>query len=251
MVRNERRVSQRIPVDVNAAIAYANKDNINARLVDVSEDGIAILSRETLPLGGRVYFEFSLPGHPATVRLSGEVMWQDGNGRGGIRFVDVPKSSRRAVDEWLKANVSRRPEMEVSLSPSDKKQGGLNGSLVAGLQLLSASTADRRNRSRHVCSIGAEVNRPTSAVPYRVLLTDLSDGGCYVQTTEPFPVGTPVEVMVWSNDEKLRLPARVQSVHPGLGMGLQFALKTEAQRQQVRQLLVAQAARPDLSFQKR
>jgi Tfp pilus assembly protein PilZ len=199
-----------------------------------------------------VYFEFSLPGHPATVRLSGEVMWQDGSGRVGIRFVDVPKSSRRALDEWLKTNVSGRPEMEVSLSPSDKRQtGGLHSSLVAGLQLLSASAADRRNRSRQSCSIGAEVNRSTSAVPYRVLLTDLSDGGCYVQTTEPFPVGTAVEVVVWSNDEKLRLPARVQGVHPGLGMGLQFAFKTDAQREQIRQLLASQSARPNLSFQKR
>ena len=34
------------------------------------------------------------------------MIWQDWNGRGGVQFVDVPKTSRRLLTEYLGANRS-------------------------------------------------------------------------------------------------------------------------------------------------
>jgi len=52
-----------------------------------------------------VYFQFLLPGQSASVRLSGQVVWQDWNGRAGVQFMDVPKASRKLIGEFLTANL--------------------------------------------------------------------------------------------------------------------------------------------------
>jgi CheY-like chemotaxis protein len=248
LIRNERRSNRRVPVNANASIAYANIDNVWVKLADVSEEGIAILSKQKLPARCKVYFQFSLPGNSSTVRLSGEVMWQDSSGRVGIRFVDLPKTSRRVVSEWLKENLCHQPEMTLSLSPN-AAQSQPQVNLAAGLGLLTVSAGDRRNRSRHACSIGADIYRFGHTVPHRCTLTDVSTGGCYVQSSEPFSVGAPVEIVVRANELKLKIEGKVQSRHPGFGMGVQFTVRTEQQRDQVRQLLEWQSAAPKLSLE--
>ena len=76
-------------------------------LLDLSEDGLAIQSERRLPLRCKVYFQFNLPGDKSAVRLSGDVVWQDSSGRVGIRFVDVPQTSRRTLNEWIKGSLAR------------------------------------------------------------------------------------------------------------------------------------------------
>ena len=106
LMRSERRMRPRIPVQANTSITYADKENVPAALVDLSEDGIAVRSDSKLPPYCKVYFQFALPGNTSPVRLSGEVMWQDSSGRVGIRFAQVPKSSRRLLNDWLQAQLS-------------------------------------------------------------------------------------------------------------------------------------------------
>jgi hypothetical protein len=50
----------------------------------------------------KVYFQFQLPKQSSVVRLSGQVVWQDWNGRSGIQFMDVPKASRRLITDFLR-----------------------------------------------------------------------------------------------------------------------------------------------------
>src|SRR5579864_8371102 len=90
LMQSERRVRPRIPVQANTSIAYAGKEDVPAALVDLSEEGIAFRSDSKLPPCCKVYFQFALPGNASLVRLSGEVMWQDSDGRVGIRFAHVP-----------------------------------------------------------------------------------------------------------------------------------------------------------------
>lgn len=247
LIRYERRHGRRVSLDATASMAYAASENVSARLLDVSEAGIAVQSHSKLPARGKVYFQFALPGQTSPVRLSGEVLWQDASGRAGIRFVDVPKASRQTLNEWMQANSSRQPELILSLeSDSGQKIRPAQVNLSAGLGLLSNSTAERRNRSRQACSIGAEVYKLGSNVPNRCTLSDLSNGGCYVETREPFPAGTELEIVVRVQESKLRIHGKVRSTHPGFGTGVQFTLETEDQRQQVQQLLAGQVAAPSI-----
>src|SRR5581483_5595053 len=246
LMRQERRRKQRIPVGGPAVVAYSNIEDTQAILTDVSEEGLAIQSERPVPPQCKVYFQFSLPGQVSTVRLSGEVMWQDAAGRVGLRFADVPQASRRALAEWLRANVSRVPEpkaMAESATPQTDKP--------AGLGLLAVSSADRRERLRRACRLSADVYQTGCGVPNRCTLSDIGPGGCYVETTAPFRKGASVDIVVRTSAMKLRVRGTVQAMHPAFGMGVAFSLSTAEEREQVQQLIACQPADAVLSGERR
>lgn len=237
LMRRERRQKPRAAVHAQAAMAYAGVEDIPATLLDLSENGIAIQCDRKLPPSCKVYFQFSLPGYVSTVRLSGEIMWQDSTGRVGLRFVDVPQTSRRVLSQWLQNSLTNE-QCNAELPPKVQDQT----TAPAGLGLLSVSAADRRIRARHACRLSADVYRLGSNVPQRCFLSDISSGGCYVETTDPFPASTAVDIVVRARDMKIRVCGKVQTTHRGFGMGVHFDLKTAQERDQVQQLiaLVAQ-----------
>jgi len=238
LIRQERRSYPRIPVQAAASIAYAGTEDVPSTLQDLSEEGVRFQADGNLPPCCKVYFQFSLPGKPSVIRLSGEMMWQDSSGRAGLRFAHVPQTSRRVLKEWLQTNVSQQPETAAPASQVTQPTGD-DGSLQlsASLGLMSASTADRRDLSRQACCLGAEVYRTASNVPHRCNLSDIGTGGCYVETTETFPIGTPLEIIVRTENSKLCIAGKVKSSNPGFGMGVQFILRNDEQRKQVQELI--------------
>lgn len=70
------------------------------------------------------------------------------------------------------------------------------------------------------------------AVPH-CKLTDLSLGGCYVQTTAPFPERALVDFCLKTKELEVHTEGMVRVVHPGLGMGVEFPSRTPEQRAQV------------------
>jgi CheY-like chemotaxis protein len=246
LMQSERRIRPRIPVQANTSIAYAGKEDVPAALVDLSEDGVAFRSDSKLPPYCKVYFQFALPGNASLIRLSGEVMWQDSSGRVGIRFAHVPQTSRRVLNAWLKANPPSTSEATPPASPVSPTGDDPGLRLSAGLGLMSVSAADRRNLSRRACCLGAEVYRPNNSVATRCTLVDISPGGCYVETAETFPSGTPLEIVVRTEDLRLRILGKVQSMNPGFGMGVKFSLRTDDHRKQVQQLIACARSEPKL-----
>ena len=45
--------------------------------------------------------KFTLPGTKHPMEPKGEVAWADGLGRAGIRFREVPDSSREQLEKWI------------------------------------------------------------------------------------------------------------------------------------------------------
>jgi DNA-binding NarL/FixJ family response regulator len=237
LMRRERRRTPRIPVYTSAEIAYSNVEESSSTILDVSEEGAAIQSESKLPPSCKVYFQFTLPGQPKLVRLSGEIAWQDSSGRVGIRFVDVPQASRRVLKEWLLHNDFRKepnsgqrpaPVAPATPKPSDPAEA---------LQRFRSSPGNRRGESRHACTLGAEVHRLGNSVPNRCTLSDIGSGGCYVEMPSPFEPQTAVEIIVRAQNVKIRVCGTVQSVHPGFGMGVRFTLKSASEREHVEQLV--------------
>jgi CheY-like chemotaxis protein len=247
LMQSERRTRPRIPLQADTSIDYAGKENVPAALVDLSEDGIAFRSDSKLPPYCKVYFQFALPENTSLVRLSGEVMWQDSSGRVGIRFAQVPRSSRRVLNDWLQSNLPVLSEATPAASQESATGDDLGLRLSAGLGLLSVSAADRRNLSRHACCLGAEVFRANTKAATRCTLIDISSGGCYLETTETFPSGTALEIVVRTQDLRLRIHGKVLGTHPGFGMGVEFSLRTDEHRKQVEQLIACSQAEPNLS----
>lgn len=262
----DKRKRARAQVHAHAIIDYAGVEQARATLVDLAEDGMAVNFGKKLPPTCKVYFQFQLPGQMASVRLSGQIVWQDWNGRAGIQFVDVPQSSRRVLREWLEMNLGNSPKLELaaervevehSLRPKDEnKLGSGDGkkkvskgspkaheAVIASEQRLN-DPGNRRGQVRYTCHLGAEVYQQGSSVRNYCHLSDLSPGGCYLEMPLAFPVGAPVEIVVRTEDIKLRLTGNVKASHPGYGMGISFCVSTRDEKKGVQQLIdfVAAAA---------
>jgi CheY-like chemotaxis protein len=68
-------------------------------------------------------------------------------------------------------------------------------------------------------------------------LTDLSLGGCYVQTDAPFPERALVDLCLKAQDLEVHTEGMVRVAHPGHGMGVEFPSRTPEQRAQVEDLI--------------
>lgn len=265
VMRKEKRKSARASVHAHATIDYANVQQDKATLIDLAADGMAVQFGKRLPPTSKVYFQFKLPGQSASVRLSGQVVWQSWNARGGIQFVDVPKASRRALDEFLKSSLPQEDPQGDTAGDKQNRLSGVTVDMEEPLQLATVSVAEqthgsgfatqtqketaaevksspgyeadnRRNQTRYSCRVGAEVYRTGISVPHHCCLTDLSSGGCYLEVPLPFPTGSSVEIVVRTHEMKLRLRGTVQASHPGYGMGVAFELKAKEERENVKKL---------------
>ena len=82
--------------------------------------------------------------------------------------------------------------------------------------------AERRNSMRQAVSASAELIESRSRTRLAGRATDLSPGGCYVDTVSPFPVGTTVHLRLTSEGRMVQAQARVLYATSGMGMGLAF-----------------------------
>src|SRR5580765_5177355 len=119
VMRKEKRKNARAVVHTHATVDYANVQQEKATLVNLAPGGMAVLFGKKLAPTSKVYFQFKLPGQTASVRLSGQVVWQDWNGRAGVQFVDVPKASRKLLDEFLGAHLPKEEEKQEFFDVND------------------------------------------------------------------------------------------------------------------------------------
>jgi CheY-like chemotaxis protein len=68
-------------------------------------------------------------------------------------------------------------------------------------------------------------------------LTDLSLGGCYVETDSPFPEQALVDICVRAEGIAVHTEGMVRVAHPGQGMGVEFPSRTPEQRAEVSNLI--------------
>jgi CheY-like chemotaxis protein len=77
---------------------------------------------------------------------------------------------------------------------------------------------------------------PNETVPH-CKLTDLSLGGCYVQTDAPFPERALVDLCLKTEEMEVHTEGMVRVAHPSHGMGVEFPSRTEEQRANVGNLI--------------
>jgi c-di-GMP-binding flagellar brake protein YcgR len=72
-------------------------------------------------------------------------------------------------------------------------------------------------------------------------LTDLSLGGCYLETVSPFPVRTRILLSLAASAPQLRAEGVVLVMHPEVGMGVEFSQATAPQRESLERFIQALA----------
>ena len=250
LMRRERRRAPRKPVNSMANVAFPGGPELNAALTDLSDGGTSLQTTSRIPPACKVYFEFALPGQQQLVRLSGEVAWQDSSGRVGIRFIDVPQSSRRLIQTWLQ-HSNGHPASAPPAQPTANSSPQREKAAEAKDASLVSNAGNRRGELRFACKLGAEVYRLGDSVPNRCTLSDISEGGCYVEMPSPFSGQSGVEILVRTADAKLRIRGQVLATHPGFGMGVRFMFRDSVEREEVLRLLAVLSAGPSLDEQPR
>jgi hypothetical protein len=76
-------------------------------------------------------------------------------------------------------------------------------------------------------------------------LSDLSLGGCYVETDAPFPEQALVDLCLKTDKMEVHTEGMVRVAHPGHGMGVEFPSRTAEQRAQVGNLIDVLRSSPD------
>jgi DNA-binding response OmpR family regulator len=69
--------------------------------------------------------------------------------------------------------------------------------------------------------------------PVQCKLSDLSLGGCYLETTSPFPERTRVVLSMRIKQLQVQAEGVVRVMHPEVGMGVEFTQKTTQEREHV------------------
>lgn len=88
---------------------------------------------------------------------------------------------------------------------------------------------ERRAAVRHRCDIGVQIQQGDSGVKLWGRCTDISEGGCYIDSRSPAEVNAKFQLTLFLEGESLVAPAVVRTSFPNMGMGVQFEFQQEDQ----------------------
>jgi len=114
----------------------------------------------------------------------------------------------------------------------------------SGLRFLNLSEHLRNNLKQWVAANAPELPPEDSEPVSQCKLTDLSLGGCYVETESPFPERSRVVLSLKAGDMEVQNEGAVRVMHPGFGMGIEFPSRTTEQREQVEQFIQFLTSQP-------
>jgi c-di-GMP-binding flagellar brake protein YcgR len=110
-----------------------------------------------------------------------------------------------------------------------------------GLRFLNLAPAMRDRLNAWLESRGPEFEQDDPPAPCK--LTDLSLGGCYLETASPFPVRTRIILSMKVVGVNFRAEGVVLVMHSELGMGIEFAQATDSQRNDLEKFIQAMTNR--------
>ena len=114
----------------------------------------------------------------------------------------------------------------------------------SGVRFVDLSDNARATLKAWIAANAPELPPPDIDPVTQCKLTDLSLGGCYVETESPFPERAGIELCLKAEDVDVRLEGRVRVMHPGFGMGIEFASRTAEGRAEVERFIGFLASQP-------
>lgn len=115
----------------------------------------------------------------------------------------------------------------------------------SGVRFVHLPEETRQNFRDWVCSNAHELPPADSDPVSECKLTDLSLGGCYVETESPFPERSAIVLSLKADSMEVSAEGVVRVTHPAFGMGIEFASRTAEQREQVGSFIDLLSNTPD------
>src|ERR1700733_12039510 len=114
----------------------------------------------------------------------------------------------------------------------------------AGVRFIDLSETLRATLKSWVLANASEIPPPDPEPVSHCKLTDLSLGGCYVETESPFPERSGITLCLNAEDMEVQAEGTVRVMHPEFGMGIEFAARTAEERAQVEHFIGFLTSRP-------
>jgi CheY-like chemotaxis protein len=114
----------------------------------------------------------------------------------------------------------------------------------AGVRFIDLSETLRATLKSWVLANAPEIPPPDPEPVSQCKLTDLSLGGCYVETESPFPERSGITLCLNAEDMEVQAEGTVRVMHPEFGMGIEFAARTTEERAQVERFIGFLTSRP-------
>ena len=114
-----------------------------------------------------------------------------------------------------------------------------------GVHFLDISEAVSAELKTWLQAAASAAGTDASEIVPHCKLSDLSLGGCYVETDAPFPELALVDLCLKTDKMEVHTEGIVRVAHPGHGMGVEFPSRTAEQRAQVGNLIDVLRSSPD------
>lgn len=118
----------------------------------------------------------------------------------------TPAGTEREVEAKAITGLDETPENALDRRTGEDRRGDV----------------DRRIHPRYFLTADAEVVEPRTRTRFTGRATDISVGGCYLDTLSPLPVGTAIYIRLTRGDETFQSKASITYFLTGMGLGLSF-----------------------------
>ena len=216
--RCEQRIQSILPVRVYGTNSAGAPFNAVAHTLDLSRHGVRIGGlRQLLEPGDIVGIQ------RGNARARFRVTWVGEAPRAQDQFGLVcmePEKNLWNLDQGLPARPDQPEPSPLAIAEAPQGERG-----------------ERRTHPRVACDLGVELSLPGTAARMWAHCSDISMGGCYVNTRTPLSTGSELTVVLRSERRRLAANAIVRTTHPQVGMGLQFQQLTDADRDVLRMVM--------------
>ena len=101
MILDGRLRYHRAGLEVPVSVSYKGHKPMDAFLVNLSQGGMQIHTKDPLEAAKALQVSFELPGARSSLKTKAEVAWQDKRGNMGVRFVKLAPQQQRTLQLWL------------------------------------------------------------------------------------------------------------------------------------------------------
>jgi c-di-GMP-binding flagellar brake protein YcgR len=107
---------------------------------------------------------------------------------------------------------------------------------------------ERRRFPRVKSAVALELRHSGSTAPVRATTTEISIGGCYIETMFTLDIGTKLDMVLWIEDEKVSAKGVIATRYPQVGNGIDIVEMKPEQRATLEKFLEAQQVQTPKRF---
>ncbi len=200
----------------------------------------ALLKRERrksarVPLQAEISLRLGESGAPESTVVEGILLDLSTGGMDVLAAQPLPAASVVHVSFTLPGGRSIKGDAEIAWTTA-------NGQI--GLRFLELGAEMRQQLNGWLTAHSQDALPEECDAVTQCKLTDLSLGGCYVETESPFPQSSSVDLCLRVADMEMHTEGVVRVMHPGHGMGIEFPARTEEQRKSVGDFIESLTSQP-------